>query len=117
MTDHENSRPLTSGARLLLSRILTADVPGGAQLRDQIPLIEVVGGPLTLLELAPVAPVAPAPVADVPLPVSVTVLQTGVPVGELLVWVTNGVLSGLEFAWWTDDPPDALPEVEDLRDE
>jgi hypothetical protein len=32
--------------------------------------------------------------------------------GELLVWVTNGFLSGLEFAWVTDEMPSGMPPSE-----
>lgn len=30
-------------------------------------------------------------------------------ISELLVWVTDGVLSALEYVWFTDEPPVALP--------
>ena len=34
-------------------------------------------------------------------------------VGEILVWVTRGVLSGLEYAWYLD-PPTALPDAAEI---
>lgn len=36
-------------------------------------------------------------------------------VGELLVWTTAGYLSDIEYAWFTDEPPEALPSVERIR--
>lgn len=40
--------------------------------------------------------------------------QAGEPIGELLVWVTGGTLSGLEYAWYTDEPPVELPSPDQL---
>lgn len=36
--------------------------------------------------------------------------QHGSPVGELIVWVEDGWLSGIEYAWYTDERPVALPD-------
>ncbi|GEM31919.1 hypothetical protein NN3_29260 [Nocardia neocaledoniensis NBRC 108232] len=36
--------------------------------------------------------------------------QHGSPVGELIVWVEDGWLSGIEYAWYTDERPAALPD-------
>ncbi|GAA1034176.1 MULTISPECIES: hypothetical protein [Amycolatopsis] len=35
-------------------------------------------------------------------------------VGEILVWVTQGVLSGLEYARYLDEPPTALPDAAEI---
>jgi hypothetical protein len=35
--------------------------------------------------------------------------DNGQPLGELIVWVTHGRLSELEYAWVTDEPPHSLP--------
>lgn len=40
---------------------------------------------------------------------------TGESTGELMVWVRDGLLIGLERPWWTDEAPDEWPGVEDLR--
>jgi hypothetical protein len=39
----------------------------------------------------------------------------GEPLGEIVVWVTAGYLSDLEFAWVTDDIPAAIPSPERIR--
>ena len=33
----------------------------------------------------------------------------GETMGQLLIWADDGYLSCLEFAWWSDNPPDHLP--------
>ena len=52
--------------------------------------------------------------ADGPLPVSPSVVRGGLLVGELLVWVKDGRLIGLEQPWFTDEPPTTWPSVEEL---
>jgi hypothetical protein len=38
--------------------------------------------------------------------------EAGEPLGEILIWVENGYLSALEYAWVTDEAPDGLPSLE-----
>jgi hypothetical protein len=40
---------------------------------------------------------------------------SGAHIGELLVWVTDGRISGLEYAWFTDEPPSQLPDPQDIE--
>ena len=30
--------------------------------------------------------------------------------GEVLVWIEDGLLSSAEYAWYTDEAPDAWPD-------
>ncbi|WP_405178673.1 hypothetical protein OG225_32310 [Nocardia sp. NBC_01377] len=36
--------------------------------------------------------------------------HNGSPIGEVILWVENGWLSGIEYAWYTDERPLALPQ-------
>lgn len=36
--------------------------------------------------------------------------RDGTPVGEVLLWVAGGWLSGIEYAWYTDERPRSLPD-------
>jgi len=40
---------------------------------------------------------------------------TGASLGTLLVWLKNGYLSALEYAWTSDETPVRLPRLERLR--
>ena len=76
------------------------------------------GGPLTMRELT--IPPSHAPVAspDGPLPVRAFAYDDdGTLLGELLVWVSNGYLSAIEYAWYTDLAPSELPAPSQLRQE
>jgi hypothetical protein len=63
-----------------------------------------------MLELMSVPTLRASAFPDGPIPLSMLVLNdAGDSVGELLIWVQHGFLSGLEFAWWTDCAPVDLP--------
>ncbi|MFI6774285.1 hypothetical protein [Nocardia sp. NPDC050412] len=36
--------------------------------------------------------------------------HNGAPIGEVILWVEHGRLSGIEYAWYTDVRPQTLPE-------
>ncbi len=117
MTDSANDRPLTGQVRELLRYVLgEADFPGSDELLQQASSVNVVGGPVTMLDLRVTGPTAASAFTDGPIPLSVMVLDPdGVALGELLIWVNDGYLSSLEFAWWSDDPPDQLPTLDRVR--
>ncbi|MFE9743184.1 hypothetical protein [Streptomyces sp. NPDC006477] len=64
------------------------------------------------IELAVDEPVRRSQAHDGVAPVSSIVSDDeGEVTGELLLWIESGKLSGLEFAWYGDLPPDRLPET------
>jgi hypothetical protein len=72
------------------------------------------GSPSIDLEVAVNAPLAP--LNDPILPVDVLVYDDQDRyLGELIVWLSNGRLSALEYAWVTESMPLSLPPVEMLR--
>ena len=47
------------------------------------------------------------------MPVTCTVVDEGGElIGEIILWAEAGMLSGLEYAWYGDEPPTSLPEVD-----
>jgi hypothetical protein len=117
MSEATTGEGLAAQVRSLVSHVLgRSDFPGRDQLVQQLPGVEVVGGPITMLDLQVAGGAPAAAVAEGPIPVSVEVCdQSGATVGELLIWVNGGYLSALEFAWWTDDPPRQLPGPAELK--
>ena len=117
MTISIEPRDLSLGERGLLDRLLQhGDFTGAEQLAEQVAEARVTGGLPTLLDLE-VARTAPrADVPDGPAPLRAYVeTPAGNVEGEILVWVTDGYLSGLEFAWYTDAPPPEMPPPERVR--
>lgn len=111
MDDAAERDQLLNQARALLSYILPrGEFPGRDELMQQTSRVQLVGGPLTMLELSVSHVTPPAACADGPIPLSAEVSdEAGASVGELLIWVEGGYLSALEFAWWTENPPHELP--------
>ncbi len=117
MTVPHNTDLLTPQVRELLDWILRQlDFPGSDEILQQVAHMTVVGGPITMLDLRITEPSPASAFADGPAPMSATVTDTaGEAVGELLVWLKDGYLDGLEFAWWTDEAPNRLPVPEQIR--
>ncbi|MFD0782969.1 hypothetical protein ACFQZ8_03370 [Micromonospora azadirachtae] len=56
-----------------------------------------------------------ADVDDGLLPVNAHVRgASGDAVGELLLWVKDGALAALEYAWYTDEPPTSLTAADSI---
>lgn len=73
-------------------------------------------GPSTMVDLVVSSDAQPAVVADGPLPVrSVAFDENGQLLGEVMVWVSGGLLSALEYAWYSDEPPSCFPSPLALR--
>jgi len=117
MSDSANGGPLTEQVRELLRHVLgNADFPGSDELFQQASSVDVVGGPVTMLDLRVTAPKSASAFTEGPIPLSVMVLDSvDVALGELLIWVNDGYLSSLEFAWWSDNPPEQLPALNRVR--
>lgn len=84
---------------------------GDQALLRQVPAVSVVGGPVTMIELAvDRSRVEPSIFGSGPAPGHSWVFTPeGEPVGPLLVWVEDGYISCLEYGWVADDPPTDLP--------
>lgn len=110
-------RDLSAHERALLWLLLRSDAfPGAEQLASQVDAARVVGGLPTLLDLE-VRRTSPASsVANGPALLRAYVESlTGEIEGELLVWIVDGYLSGLEFAWYTDTVPEGMPSPDRVR--
>lgn len=56
-----------------------------------------------------------ADIPDGPFPARAFVSSSDVVRGELIVWITDGHVSGLEYAWTSDQPPARWPRPEELE--
>lgn len=83
---------------------------GRTELLSQVPLINIAGGPVSMVRLDVDRECPPAPVANGPVPGACWAwAEDGSPLGTLLVWVEDGYLATLELGWVTDDPLAELP--------
>lgn len=99
--------------------LLSRDFVGADELRAQVPNARVVGpwGPGSAsVDLAVAGEIPRSQLADGPTPGEAWAYDaSGQPLGTVLLWVTGGCLSALEYGWVTDDVPAELPPVETLR--
>jgi hypothetical protein len=110
-------RDLNENEKDLLYKILSRSrLGGGAELLAQIPSTRVSGGRATLLELNVADDASPSSSPDGPVPVrALAEGPRGDPLGEVIVWVSGGFLSGLEYAWVTDETPTTMPPAAIIR--
>lgn len=112
---HRDDRPapIPETAALVRHVIQDARVPGIVELMTQVDHLGSVVGPVTMLQLGVLAGAPRSRYPNGPVQIDAEVLDAdGASVGELLVWVEDGYLATLEFAWWTDAPPTALPSLD-----
>jgi hypothetical protein len=118
-TDEESDwsiteRELTPSERALLLLILeNASFEGAQELRAQIPSTTITGGVDTFFDLEVRGPAPVSSCEDGPIPMRAFVKRHEG--GEVLVWVKDGYLSGLEHAWVSDEAPTGMPPPGDIR--
>ncbi|WP_171050344.1 hypothetical protein [Nocardia cyriacigeorgica] len=112
-------RALTDLEVGVVRMLLSSGVPGASEYLTQVPCARVVatwgvGSPSVDLAVEPGA--APASVSTDGIVASGDVSdQDGKPVGEVILWVEGGWLSGIEYAWYTDERPHSLPDPSRIR--
>ncbi|MET7787263.1 hypothetical protein ABZS93_11635 [Streptomyces sp900116325] len=109
-------RPLSPRERAVVELILANEFSGAAELQAQVDFVQVVAKwgvdsasvDLLMLEGAPRSPGGSGVI-----PVDATVVdESGSLFGEILLWTSDGYLSAIEYAWYGDEPPSALPDIE-----
>lgn len=115
MEETEPGRPLSEVERATLETLLSVEFEGVTQLRDQVPLARVVGshdaGATPGFDIAVPGNAPRSTLLEKMAPVSGLVYDSSQEyTGEFIVWLSNGYLSGLEYAWITDEKPDELPD-------
>lgn len=109
-------RPLSLRERDLLIAVLSRwDTAQAHQLLVQVEGASVRhDGPLSL-DIEINKSITPAEFESGVVPVRAFVEDAGSTVGEIIVWIADGCLSGLEFPWYTDIQPVDFPDQSQLR--
>lgn len=113
-------RSLTGLERSVISHLLSVPFEGAQELRGQLESARAVsdwkpeGSPSFDIWVPDDA--TPAPMNLEIAPVGARVFgEDGAYQGELILWISGGKLSGLEYSWVTDEAPMKLPEVSMIR--
>lgn len=112
-------RPLTVPEAAVIRKMLSAGRHGSAEYLAQIPYAQVIstwgaGSPSVDIEVRP----CPAPaggVTDGIVANGAVADPAGRPIGEVILWAEAGQLSGIEYAWYTDERPRQLPEPDQIE--
>lgn len=117
MNPRPAARPLSERERAILSVVLADPrTPDSILLQRQLGAARVTSGLPTFVDIEVTDSTDRADSPDGPLPIRTIVTdECGATVGEILVWVSQGYLSGLEYAWYTDEAPTELPAPERIR--
>lgn len=111
------ARNLEPNERDVLLKMLSTDFDGAVELRDQVSSAVVTGETFpTWLDLQVDGDVRASNLGDGPIPVSAWACDdAGDEIGTLLVWVTDGRLSAVEYGWVTDGMPTSFPALESVK--
>lgn len=114
------ARALTPTEQQVIAAILSEEILGMSDLRAQLGSARVLrnwqpeGSPS--IDLATLPDTPRSPLRDSIVPVDATVVDENENyLGELILWLEDGRISSLEYAWVTDAMPCSLPAVESLR--
>ncbi|MER5888297.1 hypothetical protein ABT160_31135 [Streptomyces sp. NPDC001941] len=116
-------RHLNDAESAVLGKILSVDLPWAGALRAQVETCQVVSqwaSDSVSVDIEPTTATVPATgVGDGVLHVvgAVRALPGAeMPFeGEILIWVGNGFLAGIEYAWYGEEMPTALPSPERIE--
>lgn len=101
---------------LLVKIIGDEDFIGRDELLAQLDHLRVVGGPVSFYELDVDRAAAPtSPIEASRVPSNAWAYDGNTPLGTLIVWVSDGYISGLEYGWVTDEEPTDLPSAAQVR--
>lgn len=110
-------RPLTGLESDVLTKLLSAG--GAREYLNQIPYCQVIGtwgaGSPSVDLIVGVGVSRADGVGDGIVANGAVTDQNGSAVGEIILWVENGWLSGIEYAWYTDERPRNLPDPDRIE--
>ncbi|WP_043433296.1 hypothetical protein [Paenarthrobacter nicotinovorans] len=115
MTSPQTRRALASTEYEICRKILEAF--GDTDLMEQLENAEVVVGRLPMFLDLVVNPSQPRSTRKTgPLPINtIVVSDAGTEYGEILIWISDGYLSGIEHPWWSEDMPGAWPDPTNVK--
>lgn len=114
MTEESAWRAISAEeAGVIRSIVKAATAPCGEDLIDGLSKATVADSTRWILDIRTAATAARCDLPDGPFPARAFVPSKAAYQGEVIVWLTDGRVSGLEYAWIRDLPPTSWP----LRDE
>lgn len=109
-------RPISPDEAHLIAAIISRSREHGvSHLVDQIPGAVVVDEAPWIIDITPKRGTTANNVANGPLAGDANVSIDGHYQGEIIIWIRDGYLNGLEYAWVTDEPPTRWPRSDEIE--
>ncbi len=116
MTDNQEWRNASPEEVAVMTAILsTAAVPGSQPLFHEIEGAMVSNSTPWILDVETKRTGPGTELSNGPFPAHAYVPSKAAYQGEIIIWITDGHLSGLEYAWVTDDAPTRWPRPDELE--
>ena len=116
MTEESNWRPISAEeSATTLAVIAGSGIAGAENLAQEVSAALVRNETAWILDIKLATTAEGIQIPNGPLPVRAFVPNEKNYQGEILVWVTDGHVSGLEYSWVTDSPPDKWPDSDEME--
>ena len=110
MTDGREWRAISPEEAAVITTIVSASgVPSGQVLINELDGATVAHSARWILDIQPAAGSPGADLPNGPFPANAYVPNSAEYQGEIIIWIKDGHLDGLEFAWVSDEPPTRWP--------
>jgi hypothetical protein len=115
MTHIHDWRDISPEESAVITAIITrSGIPEAQSLLAELDGARVAHDSQWVINVTPQNLVAPVPFADGPFPAHGDVTGGSTYQGEVIVWVKDGHLDGMEFAWVSDTPPSRWPRPDEM---
>lgn len=116
MTNERDWRRISSEEVAVVKAIVSASgITEGAQLTDHLEHAVACNSSMWILDVRTPETDPRADLPNGPFPARAFVPNRANYQGEVIIWVNDGHLSGLEYAWVTDDPPTRWPRPDEME--
>ena len=110
MTDGREWRAISPEEVAVVTTIVsTSGVSSGQVLIDELDGATVAHSAQWILDIQPAVGTPGTDLPDGPFPANAFVPNSADYQGEIIIWIKDGHLDGLEFAWVSDEPPTRWP--------
>jgi hypothetical protein len=116
VTDNGNWRDISPEEVAMVRAIIsTSGISEGQALLDDLPGAVVLQDVVWIYDVKTPNTAPGTSLPNGPYPVRAYVPSAAAYRGEILIWITDGHLSALEYAWVTDDPPTRWPRPDEME--
>jgi len=116
MKDETNWRPMSPEEDAVIRSILSqTDAAGSGALLADLDGALVANDTRWILDVKVSNNAKGADLPNGPFPAQAFVPNSADYQGEVIIWLTGGHISGLEYAWVSDDPPTRWPRADEME--